>query len=442
MVMLMLLSSAAVSQDYNVYYSDAAWTPTRIVYVSADGKTTDANSSSRNNPLAVSSVLASIQPGSLFHFLPGTYLDFNLYLQGEDGHSGTESHPVVFRGEPGAVLYCAEGGSNQQASCFNLEQTDNIAVDGFEMIGGNFGVRTVGSGFGVANTQIGTVIINNDAHDQSKDPIFAGNSSYLVVENNKAHGAGTGDGHGIYLADGGDYNIVRFNELWNNAGAGFQINADPEFTCSGIGINDPGCYGAVEQGLGQGVSEYILVEGNYFHDDNVTANFTSVRKSVIRNNIFGPAMRHGVSFWQETGNPELGSTQNLIDGNLFLSGVTGRHAVQFINHSDRNTFTNNIVLCLNQSGTAGSSGGIAMEMDSSTAASQASFSGNYYVSCGFDGYTPNAQETQLEYASGWFVDAPWGDTGEPEDYNLTAAAPFDRTHFSTPPIANAGDTDR
>jgi len=37
---------------------------------------------------------------------------------------------------------------------------------------------------------------------------------------------------------------------------------------------------------------------------------------VIRNNIFGFYPRHGVSFWQETDNPKLGSSDNKI---LYLS---------------------------------------------------------------------------------------------------------------------------
>ena len=69
---------------------------------------------------------------------------------------------------------------------------------------------------------------------------------------------------------------------------------------------------------------------------------------MIRNNIFGFYSRHGISFWQETDNPKLGSSDNKILHNLFIS--TGRQAVQFINHSTRNEFANNVILGVRLSG--------------------------------------------------------------------------------------------
>ena len=49
-----------------------------------------------------------------------------------------------------------------------------------------------------------------------------------------------------------------------------------------------------------------------------------------------------MSFWQETDNPKLGSSDNKIVHNLFIT--TGRHGVQFINNSTRNEFANNVLL--------------------------------------------------------------------------------------------------
>ncbi len=94
---------------------------------------------------------------------------------------------------------------------------------------------------------------------------------------------------------------------------------------------------------GRAASDYFLVDGNHFHHGLASgANFTSVRRSTIRNNIFGVQVRHNVSFWQETDNPKLGSSDNKILHNLFIT--TGRQAVQFINYSTRNEFANNVIL--------------------------------------------------------------------------------------------------
>ena len=83
-----------------------------------------------------------------------------------------------------------------------------------------------------------------------------------------AFGAKAGDGHGIYLSNGSDWNIVRFNETYANVSSDFQINADPASTCKEVGIpfNDPRCdaYAGTGEG-GQGASDYFLVDSNYFH---------------------------------------------------------------------------------------------------------------------------------------------------------------------------------
>ena len=99
---------------------------------------------------------------------------------------------------------------------------------------------------------------------------------------------------------------------------------------SGSPFNDPRCdaYAGTGEG-GRGASDYFLVDANYFHHSEVGPNFTSVRRSIIRNNIFGPQTRHNVSFWQETNNPKLGSSDNKIVHNLFIT--TERHGVQFSN---------------------------------------------------------------------------------------------------------------
>ena len=187
-------------------------------------------------------------------------------------------------------------------------------------------------------------MIDCNGHDQDRDPFFSGQADWAVWERNVAYGAKKGDGHGIYLSNGGDWNIVRFNETFGNVSSDFQINADPASTCEEVGIpfNDPRCDAYAGDGEGgQGASDYFLVDGNYFHHGLGTGpNFTSVRRSVVRNNIFGPQTRHNVSFWQETDNPKLGSSDNKILHNLFIT--TGRHGVKFEANSTRNEFANNV----------------------------------------------------------------------------------------------------
>ena len=55
-----------------------------------------------------------------------------------------------------------------------------------------------------------------------------------------------------------------------------------------------------------------------------------------------PQTRHNVSFWQETDNPKLGSSDNKILHNLFVTN--GRHGAKFEINSTRNEFANNVLL--------------------------------------------------------------------------------------------------
>ena len=192
----------------------------------------------------------------------------------------------------------------------------------------------------------GVAVIDSNGHDQNNDPFLSAQADWAVWERNVASGAKAGDGHGIYISNGSDWNIVRYNETFGNVSSDFQINPDPASTCkeAGIEFTDPRCHDYAGTGEGgQGASDYFLVDGNYFHHDLLNGpNFTSVRRSVVRNNIFGPQGRHNVSFWQETDNPKLGSSDNKILHNLFIT--TAKHAVQFGAKSTRNEFANNVLL--------------------------------------------------------------------------------------------------
>jgi len=225
-----------------------------------------------------------------------------------------------------------------------LEFANYIAIDGFHLKGGKYGIRSVG-GYATSEHQKGIAILNNHGENQDRDPFFSGGSDWIVVENNIAHGAGSGDGHGIYLSNGGDWMIVKNNNLYDNSSSDFQINADPITTCEdeGIAYSDSRCDGSALDGKGRGVSEFILVENNYFHHSEVGPNFTSVRNSIIHNNIIGFYNRHNTSFWQESDNPKLGSSNNIIEHNLFI-GQNSNHLLQLINSSTNNRVRNNILL--------------------------------------------------------------------------------------------------
>ena len=421
-------------ERFNRYYTDPAWKPGNTVYVSPNGS---GNGSSRANAASVASALSDVVPGSMIVFTPGTYSGCSGL---DDGHGGNYDHPVVLYGErkpdgsPGAVVDCCSSG---RKTCFNLEAADYVAIDGFELVGGDYGVRAVGASFAANKHQKGVAVLNSTGHGQRKDPFFTGQSDWLVIEHCTAYDAGTGDGHGIYLSNGSDWNIARYNETYNTASSDFQINADPGSTCrdDGVALDDPECdavAGSSPTG-GRGASDFMLIEGNFFHHSKAQGpNFTSVRRSVIRNNIFALPARHGVSFWQETNNPKLGSSNNLVAHNLFITSVNNRQVFQVINNSTNNQIKNNLVVAVTIDGrtVSANANGQLLETDSTTVDAN-TFEHNDWISGHFVSrdaappHAPNATEhrhTSFELA--WFVAFPTTLGHDPSAFAPSTTAPW------------------
>lgn len=395
------------TERFNRYYTDPDWEPEVILYASPDG---GGNGSSADAPATLAEAAARVEPGTLVQLAAGTYADTCIEL--DDSQSGTYDQPIVFAGEldGGSVAARVECCSDGRGTCFNLEAADYIAIDSVEVVGGQYGVRAVGEDFAADRHQVGVAVLRSIGHDQSNDPFFTGQSDWFVIEGVIAYGAGNDDGHGIYLSNGGDWMIVRDTELYENLSSDFQINADPIFTCEedGIDYEDPECdavAGETETG-GRGATDFVLVERNYFHDGfGPGPNFTSVRNSLVRNNVFAVYQRHGVSFWQETPNPRLGSRSNKILHNLFVT-VNGQHAVQFIESSTDNTFAQNLVLGIeSEGGLAANPDALLLEADDSVDGNV--YTRNAYIGGWLDGHDPGEEELrETELDPAWFESFP------------------------------------
>jgi len=226
------------AERFNRYYTDPAWKPSRSVYVSPSG---NGNGASRDTPMAARTAITAAPPGTQINFLRGKY---QACFEFTKENSGTYDDPVVVYAERnedkslGVALTCCNTG---RQVCFNFESADYVALDGFELIGGRYGVRTIGAGFPQSQHARGIAVIDNNGHDQERDPFFSAQVDWATWERNVASGAKSGDGHGFYLSNGGDWNIVRYNETHSNVSSDFQINSDPASTCKEVGIpfNDP-----------------------------------------------------------------------------------------------------------------------------------------------------------------------------------------------------------
>ena len=421
------------TERFNRYYTDRTWKPGSTVYVSPNGSGTG---SSRANAAGVTRALNSAVPGTMIVFTAGTY---SSCYQVDNEHGGNYDNPVVLYGERkpdgslGVVVNCCSSGPKR---CFNLEAADYIALDGFELVGGDYGVRSVGADFASNKHQKGVAVLNSVGHGQHKDPFFTGQSDWFVIEHCTAYDTGKGDGHGIYLSNGSDWNIARYNETYNTVSSDFQINADPTLTCreQGVAFDDPECdavAGSSPTG-GRGASDFMLIEGNFFHHSKAQGpNLTSVRNSVIRNNIFALPARHGTSFWQETDNPKLGSSNNLVAHNLFVTSVGDRPVIEIIKSSTNNQVLNNVLVAVTVNGNAVTANpdGQLLETDSTTV-NATRFDHNDWISGHFISrdtappHVPSATEhRQTSFDPSWFAAFPTTLGHDPAAFAPTSTAP-------------------
>ena len=409
-------------EQFNRYYTDPFWLPTKTIFASPTG---GGDGSARDSATTPKQAIAQSTPGTKIHFLPGAY---DACYEVDKEKSGTYDDPVVLYGERrpdgtlGVKVKCCSGG---RQTCFNLEGADYVAVDGFDVAGGKFGVRSIGLGFPASEHAKGIAVMNNVGHGQDRDPFFSAQVDWAVWEGNVASGAKKGDGHGMYLSNGGDWNIVRFNETFANTSSDFQINPDPASTCGEVGVpfNDARCDAFAGEGEGgQGASDYFLVDGNYFHDSEVGPNFTSVRRSIVRNNIMGPQKRHNASFWQETDNPKLASTDNKVLHNLFIT--TQRHGVKFESGSTRNEFANNVVVGATLDGGNAAANPRALLMEVDDTVSDNIYRDNLYISGHLDGREPGPEETAREdFDPAWFAAFPTALNHDPDAFTPSSNSP-------------------
>jgi hypothetical protein len=420
-------------EKFNRYYTDCAWQPSSTVYVSPTG---NGDGTTPAKAAAVGTALAAAGPGRKVVFTAGTYSGcFEL----DADHGGTYDNPLVLVGErkadgsPAVTLNCC--GTGRQ-TCLNLEGADFVAIDGFELIGGAYGVRSVGRGYPANQHQKGVAVLHTIAHGQSKDPFFTGQSDWFVIERCTGFDVGTADGHGIYLSNGSDWNIARFNETYNTSSSDFQINADPASTCAddGVAFTDPECDAVAGSSAtgGRGASDFMLIDSNFFHHSKAQGpNFTSVRNSTIKNNLFALPARHGASFWQETDNPKLGASNNLVAHNLVIVQVANRQAIGLTNSSTGNHFKNNVVVAVGIAGTtvSANASGQLLATDATTVAAN-TFENNAWIS-GFFGsddnavYKPNATELRLtNFDPSWFAAFPTSVARDPAAFAPGASAPW------------------
>ncbi len=242
---------------------------------------------------------------------------------------GTEAEPIVFRAEGrGAIIE----GSGDKRDAFFINGFD-INEEWWE--GGDMYI--VVEGLTIQNAQRAAIRISCAHHvtirncilkDNGTWGIFTDYSDYSLLERNECRGSR--EEHGIYVSNSSDYPIIRENTVYDNAGCGIQINADP----------------AMEEG--DGITTGALVERNIIYrngqNGGAAINLASVRDSIIRNNLIYNNYAGGIAGWGDGNGPAWGCKNNKIYNNtIYFASGEGRWAISLKEGSSGCNIRNNIL---------------------------------------------------------------------------------------------------
>ena len=252
-------------ERFNRYYTDPTWKPSRTIYVSSNGS---GDGTSRGSPMSVQAAIKAARPGTQIHFVRGNYQGcFEL----SKANSGTYDEPVVLYAERnqdqsiGVRMTCCNSG---RQTCFNLENADYVAVDGFELIGGRFGVRAVGAGYPASQHSRGIAVHQQQRPRPGERSIVLrpGRLGSVGRQRRLRRGEGRRPRHLSQQRRRLEHRAIQRDVQQRLERLPDQSR--PGLTCKEVGIpyNDPRCdaYAGTGEG-GQGASDYFLIDSNYFH---------------------------------------------------------------------------------------------------------------------------------------------------------------------------------
>ncbi|MBD3407424.1 MAG: DUF1565 domain-containing protein [Candidatus Lokiarchaeota archaeon] len=332
--MIVLLSSSLCISDFCFLVSGYSLVQEpQTFYVSLSGN--NENPGTVDQPWRTPSYgVSQLDAGDTLIILAGEYhLDGALHFE----TSANNEAPITLKGQ-NAILN-AGGLSNDYANrdAIFLDYVDYINIENITVLDApRSGIRISWSNH--------VTITNSTFGSNGKWGIFSDFSDHTIIDSCETYGSG--EEHGIYLSNSGDYPIVRNCLVHDNYASGIQFNADPLMGGDGIISN-----GLIE-------SNYVYRNGD---GGGAAINLASVRDSVVQNNLLFDNAAGGIACWDD-GNEgtNYGCKDNIFVNNLvtFEEGV-GRSALQMIEGSTGNIALNNILI-------AGDSGDYALEIDATS----------------------------------------------------------------------------
>ncbi|TXT56012.1 MAG: hypothetical protein BAJATHORv1_30396 [Candidatus Thorarchaeota archaeon] len=314
-------SCIVYSQEYTIYY------------VSPSGS--DTNTGTMDQPWQTPSYgVSQLVTGDTLFLLPGEYqLDSAIHFE----ISGTEQSPITLTGQDAILNGAGLPSDFDNRDAIFVDHADNIIIENLVILNApRSGLRISWSDH--------VSVTNSTFGNNGKWGIFSDFADYISIDSCETYGSG--EEHGIYLSNSGDYPVVRNCLVHDNHASGIQFNADP--LMGGDGIISGG-----------------IVENNYVYHNGegggAAINFASVRNTIVQNNLLFDNLAGGIACWDD-GNDgtAYGCKDNTFANNLviFEEGY-GRSALQMIEGSTGNIAVNNILI-------AGDSGDYALELDTTS----------------------------------------------------------------------------
>jgi parallel beta-helix repeat protein len=240
------------------------------------------------------------------------------------GGAWIERRNITVRGQGVVVL---DGRSATRDNGLDFYATAGITVD-------NLKIRYCRR-MGIQCTlSSGLTIRNCETSSNAGSGILTGNTSDVVIENCAAFSNGS---HGVYLSQSGDRLQVAGNQLYSNARAGLQINANQDTKVSGNASQD-------------GFSTDCVVEKNTIYGNGSVGgagiNLMGVLRSLIVNNLLHSNLAGGIALWDDGAGPTYACKSNrLLHNTVTFASGRGRYGVQFLAGSTGNELRNNILVC-------------------------------------------------------------------------------------------------
>ncbi|MCC7478358.1 right-handed parallel beta-helix repeat-containing protein [bacterium] len=272
-----------------------------VYYVEPAPAGDDANPGTSAEPWAsLQHAADTVVAGDTVIVRPGTYTGFMLQS------SGSESSPITFSAEEGAVINARNENTPDGINIENWEGTGvhHVVIEGFTVLGiERAGIRVVGLEESPAHH---VTVRNCLSGNNGKWGLLSGHANYVTVEDCEMYNSG--DEHGIYLSNSSDNCICRGNILFGNNGCGIHHNGD-----SSAG--------------GDGIMSNCLIENNIAYDNGdgggSAINCDGVQDSIIRNNLLFNNHSSGISLYQiDAGGPARNN--QILNNTIVQDGANTR----------------------------------------------------------------------------------------------------------------------